>query len=246
MTTLRTYRIEIKYTLLTLGILGIAALLNTTGVFNGVETDVNHWMDRLAEYGYIGLFIIALFSNMTLVFIIPYALPLLTLSIYASSILKVVWLGVAAGVGAGIGEVASYAVAHALVTQFNDLEQSALFRWTKRTIDAHPRTIPVLVWLASGTPAPDMVIIVPLAMIRYPWQKMVLPMISGKIFQNVVMALVYRFAADYVQGLVSENIHFDLTAILAIIFVMLIAYQIEKAHAERRTHTPPVQGTHRP
>jgi membrane protein YqaA with SNARE-associated domain len=246
MTTLRTYRIEIKYTLLTLLILGVAALLNAFGAFKGMDTQVNRWMNRLVDYGYIGLFIIALFSNMTLIFMVPYALPLLTLSVYASSILKVIGLGVAAGLGAGIGEVVSYAVAHALVTQVDDLEQSALFRWTKRTIDAHPRTIPVLVWLASGTPAPDMVIIVPLAMIRYPWQKMVLPMISGKIFQNVVMALVYRFAADYAQKLVSNNIHFDMTASLTIIFVMLIAYQIEKARAERRTHTTPVQGTHRP
>ena len=91
-----------------------------------------------------------------------------------------------------------------------------------------------------------MMIIVPLAMIRYPWQKMVLPMIGGKIFQNVVMALVYRFAADYAQSLVSDNIHFDMTASLAIIFIMLIAYQIEKARAERRTHAISAHGTHRP
>jgi membrane protein YqaA with SNARE-associated domain len=237
MTTIRTYRIEIKYTLLTLIVLGIAGLLNTFGVFNGIETDVNHWMARLVDWGYIGLFIISLFSNMTLIFVIPYALPLLTLSIYASSVLKVIGLGIAAGIGAGIGEVVSYAVAHALVAQVDDLEKSALFRWTKRTIDAHPRLIPALVWLASGTPAPDIVVIVPLAMIRYPWQKMVLPMITGKIFQNVVMALVYRFAADYAQSLVSDNIHFDMTASFAIIFVMLIAYQIEKARAERQTHS---------
>ncbi len=241
MTTIRTYRIEIKYTLLTLLILVIGALLNTLGAFRGVEGHVNRWMDRLVDWGYIGLFIIGLFSNMTLIFMIPYALPLLTLSVYADSILRVVGLGVAAGVGAGIGEVASYAVAHALVTQVDDLEQSALFRWTKRTIDAHPHVIPVLVWLASATPVPDMVIIVPLAMIRYPWQKMVLPMITGKIFQNVVMALVYRVAADYMQSLLSDNIHFDMTASFAIIFMMLIAYQIEKARAERQSRAVPVR-----
>ena len=56
-----------------------------------------------------------------------------------------------------------------------------------------------------------MVIIVPLAMIQYPWQKMIVPMITGKIFQNVVMALVYRFASDYASGLVSDDINFDST-----------------------------------
>jgi membrane protein YqaA with SNARE-associated domain len=232
MTIYRTYRLEIKYTLLTLLILGIAVALNTFGAFDGVEKHVNAWMDRLVDWGYPGLLVIGLFSNMTLIFLIPYALPLLTLSIYADSILEVIGLGVAAGIGAGIGEVASYAIAHALVARVDNLEDSALFRWTKRTIDHHPRAIPILVWLASGTPLPDMVIIVPLAMLRYPWRKMVLPMIGGKIFQNVVMALAYRFAADVVQGLVSDDIHFDMTASLVVFFILLIAYQIEKTRAE--------------
>ena len=233
MTTLRTYRIELKYTLLTLVVLGIAGTLNTFGAFRGVEGRINDLMDRLVSWGYAGLFVIGLLSNITLIFMIPYALPLLTLSVYADSILEVIGLGIAAGIGAGIGEATSYAVAHALVTHVDDLENSTLFRWTKRTIDEHPRLIPVLVWLTSGTPAPDAMVIVPLAMIQYPWRKLIVPMISGKIFQNVVMALVYRSAADFAQKLVSKDIHFDMTASLAVLFIMLIAYQIEKARASQ-------------
>jgi membrane protein YqaA with SNARE-associated domain len=231
--TLRIYRIELKYVLLTLIVLGIGGALNTFGAFRGVEGRVNDLMDRLVGWGYAGLFVIGLLSNITLIFMVPYALPLLTLSVYADSILEVIGLGIAAGIGAGIGEVTSYAVAHALVTHVNDLEKSAMFRWTRRTIDEHPRLIPLLVWLVSGTPVPDALVIVPLAMIQYPWRKMVLPMISGKIFQNVVMALLYRSAADFVQTLVSDDIHFDMTASLAVLFIMLIAYQIEKARASQ-------------
>jgi hypothetical protein len=230
---LRKYRIGIKYTLLTSIMLVGMALLNWAGAFTGVESQVNAWMNRLADYGYVGLFIIGLFSNMTLIFVIPYALPLLTLSIYADSIAKVVGLGIAIGIGAGIGEVASYAVAHTLLSYVDDLEKSPLFRWTRRTINRHPWMIPVFVWLASATPLPDLMIIVPLAMIQYPWHKMILPMISGKIFQNVVMALVYRLAADYARTLVSGDINFDMTASLTLIFIMLIAYQIEKARAKQ-------------
>ncbi len=236
MTFIRTYRIEIKYIVLTAVFLSIAAGLNTLGAFQGIEGRVNALMDRLVTYGYVGLFVIGLLSNITLVFLIPYALPLLTLSVYADSIAEVIGLGIAAGIGAGIGELASYTVAHALVARVDDLEDSAFFRWARRTIDLHPRLIPLLVFLASGTPVPDAIIIVPLAMIQYSWRKMFLPMIGGKIFQNVVMALVYRVAADFVQALVSDNIHFDMTASLALMFVMLIAYQIEKARAEK--HAP--------
>jgi membrane protein YqaA with SNARE-associated domain len=225
------YRIEIKYTLITLLLLAGLGAINTLGVFDGVERRVNEWMDTLAEWGMLGLFFIGIFANMTLVFIIPYALPLMTLAIYADSVWHVIALGTAAGLGGGIGEVASYAVAHTLVAAVDDLEKSALFRWTNRTIRQHPRVIPVFVWLASATPAPDAVIIVPLAMIQYPWQKMVIPMLTGKVFQNVVMALVYRFASDYAAGLVSDDINFDMTATLTLIFVMLIIYQVEKARA---------------
>lgn len=234
-TWLRKYRISIKYTLITGVILAGMALLNGLGVLKGVETRVNVWMDRLTDWGYVGLFVIGLFSNMTLVFLVPYALPLLTLSVYADSAAEVVGLGMAAGVGAGIGEIVSYAVAHTLLSRIEDLEKSPLFRWTRRTIDRHPAAIPVFVWLASATPAPDLTIIVPLAMIQYSWRKMILPMISGKIFQNVVMALVYRSAADYASKLVSEDINFDMTASFAVLFIMLIAYQIEKARAEQAT-----------
>ncbi len=237
-TWLHKYWIEIKYTLITLLMLGGLAALNWFGVLNGAEGRVNLWMERMTDWGYVGLFIISLFANTTLIILLPYAIPLLTLSIYADSLWEVVGLGVAAGVGAGIGEIASYAVAHALVGQVNDLEQSAIFRWTQRTIHENPRVIPVLVWVASATPLPDVVIVLPLAMIQYPWRKMISPMITGKIFQNVVMALVYRFAADYVESLLSDDISFDMTASLAILFLMIIVYQVEKGRATSAAAEP--------
>ncbi|MBN1565557.1 MAG: hypothetical protein JXA10_17060 [Anaerolineae bacterium] len=230
---LTKYRIGIKYTLLTGMMLAGMALLNWAGAFKGVEGQVNRWMDRLTDWGYVGLFIIGLFSNMTLIIMVPYAIPLLTLSIYADSIGEVIGLGIAIGMGSGMGEVVSFAVAHTLLSHVNDLEKSSLFQWTRRTINRYPATIPFFVWLASATPVPDLVIIVPLAMIQYPWHKLILPMITGKIVQNVVMALVYRSAADFAQTLVSEDINFDMTASFMIMFVMLLLYQIEKARAER-------------
>lgn len=228
---LRCYRIEIKHTVITALILGGMALLAMQGVFNSAERWVDGLMDSLMTWSYAGLFLIGLLANITLVFMIPYAIPLMTLSMYAESGLEVVALGTVTGIGAGIGEITSYAVAHSIVQRVDDLENSALFRWTRRTIEREPRVIPFFVWLASATPLPDAVIIVPLAMIQYPWRKMIVPMIGGKIVQNVVMALVYRYATTQVSHLVSDNINFDMTATLAILFIMLIAYQVDKARA---------------
>jgi membrane protein YqaA with SNARE-associated domain len=226
------YRIELKYTLITGLLLGGLALLTSQNALGGAERAVNDTMIWFTKWGYIGMFIIGVFANVTLVILIPYALPLMTLSIYADSVLEVIGLGTSAGIGSGIGELASYAVAHTLVKHVEDLEKSSLFRWTKRTIEQRPSVIPLFVWLASATPAPDAVIIVPLAMVQYPWRKMIVPMIGGKIVQNVYMALIYRFFTAQVEHLISDDINFDTTATFAVIFVAFIAYQIEKARAE--------------
>jgi len=231
---LSRHRIELKYALLTLLLLTAMAWVASYGLLDGVERDVNRIMDRLTDYGYLGLFLIALVSNVTLVFIIPYALPLLTLATYAESAWKVVLLGTSAGLGAGIGELASYTVAHTVVRSVKDLDESPLVRWGQRMVEEHPRLIPVLVFLTSGTPAPDMIILVPLAMIRYPWRKLVIPMLTGKVFQNVVMALIYHWGAALVERLLARDVNFDATASITAIFVMFILYQVEKSRAEAR------------
>lgn len=231
LTVLRRYWIEIKYTIILLVLVGGLFWLVSYDVFDGVERRVNTAMDRLAEYGAVGMFLIALPSNMSLVFVVPYNLPMFSLLLYVESVWEVVWLGTTTGVGAGIGELLSYAVAHAIVARVEDIEDSALFRWTRRTIDRRPGLIPLLVWLASATPVPDLALIVPVALVKYPWRKMIIPMISGKIVQNVVVAFIFYYAADSASHLVSRDINFDLAALIVLLFVLVIAYQIEKAHA---------------
>lgn len=227
-------RIAIKYMIISVFVLGGMGLLNQLDVFDGVSGSVMSLMDQLASYGKVGMFVLALFANMTLVIIVPYNLPMFTLVIYADSLWEVAAIGAATGFGGGIGETASYAVAHSLASHVDNLSESSLFRWTKATIERRPRLIPLFVWLASATPVPDISIIVPLSLIRYPWTKMILPMITGKIFQNVVVALIFRFATDAVSDRLSSNINFDLTAIFVALFVLLIAYQVENARASQK------------
>ena len=110
-------------------------------------------------------------------------------------------------------------------------------RWCvciQRTIEQHPHTIPVFVALGAGTPVPDFTIIVPLAMINYPWKKMILPMLAGKVLQNTIIALLFRYAADSASHLVAKNINFDVTAVLLVIFVMVVFYQIARSRAARK------------
>lgn len=226
--------IAVKYAILTVLILGGMGLLNALDVFAGVSDTVMRYMDWLASYGKMGMFLLGLVSNTTLVFVVPYNLPMFTLVIYADTVWEVAAIGAATGLGGGIGEAISYAVAHTIASHVEHLSESALFRWTKRTIERRPRLIPLFVFLASATPVPDMTIIVPLSLIRYPWTKMIVPMITGKMLQNMVVALIFRFAADAAADRLSSNINFNLTVILLTLFILLIAYQIENTRAQQK------------
>jgi hypothetical protein len=59
-------------------------------------------------------------------------------------------------------------------------------------------------------------------------------MLTGKVFQNVVVALIFRYAADGASGLVSSGVNMDLTAILVALFGIIIAYQIDKSRLASR------------
>jgi cardiolipin synthase len=234
LTTLHEKRIEVKYALITLVLTGGLYLLAANNVFDGLEYHVNTMMGDLAGYGAVGMFLIALPSNTTLVIQVPYNLPMFTLILYANTVWEVIRIGAATGLGAGIGEVVSYAVARAIIANIQDMEDSALFQWTKKQIGHRHGLIPYLVWFASAFPVPDLVMIVPVAMVNYPWRKIIVPMVAGKIFHNTVLALIFYCAADKASSLVSSNIHVDIAAIVVMLFVIIITYQIEKSRLVKR------------
>jgi membrane protein YqaA with SNARE-associated domain len=229
LTTLHEKRIEIKYVVIALALAGSLFLLASNNVFDGLEYRVNTMMVHLAAYGALGTFLIAVLSNWTLVIQVPYNLPMFTVILYADTLWEVVLIGAATGLGGGMGEVLSYGFARALIAKVDQIEDSALFRWTKKQIERRPGLIPYLVCFASAVPVPDVVMIVPVAMVKYPWRKVIAPMLIGKLFQNIVIALIFRYAADKASGLVSTNVNIDLAAILVALFVILIAYQIDKS-----------------
>jgi hypothetical protein len=234
LTTLYEKRIEIKFGIITLVVAGSLLLLGSYNVLDGLEHHVNTMMGHLVGYGALGTFLIALLSNWTLVIQVPYNLPMFTVILYADTVWEVILIGAAAGLGGGIGEILSYSVARAIVANVDELEDSALFRWTKKHIQLHPRLIPYLVCLASGVPVPDVVMIVPVAMVKYPRRKVILPMLAGKLFQNIVVALSFYYAAGQASGLVSGGMNIDVAAIVILLFVIIIAYQIDKSRVAKK------------
>lgn len=234
LTTLHKKRVEVKYVIITLILAVGLFLLASNHVFDGLERSANTTMNNLAEYGAVGIFLIAMVLNMTLVINAPYNLPMFSLILVTHTLGGVILIGTATGLGAGIGEVLSYVAARAILTSIDDMEDSASYRWTKKQIGRHPGLIPYLVWLTASVPIPDHIVLVPAAMVNYPSQKMIVPIVSGKLIHNNTLALLFYYAADSAPGLVSNNFNFDLAALTTVVFVIIIAYQVEKSRLPKK------------
>lgn len=234
---LSRFRIEIKYIILTAILIGGLLLLAGTDAFHGLESDMNRFMDDMAGLGLAGVFVVALIANASLLIQVPYTLPMLSVALYSDNLAELVALGVATGVGAGLGEIVSYAIAFNIAAQIKELSKSSFFRWIRDTIDDHPRSIPLFVFIGAVFPIPDDLIIMPLAVINYPIRKLLLPMFVGKIIHNFTVAFVFHYATDQARGYASGDVNVDLSLGILVIFVMVIAYQVEKARFAIRNGT---------
>jgi hypothetical protein len=81
------------------------------------------------------------------------------------------------------------------------------------------------------TPLPDDTVIVPLAMVNYGVRRIALPLFTGKVAHNLVIAYVfYHFAVD---PPVSPQVKTDLALVIIVTFVLIVLYQVERARAVR-------------
>ncbi len=70
--------LELKYAAIAVSIVALFVLLHALGAFSGVNDTVTDGVDRLAGLGSIGIFLIALIANLSILVQIPYTLPLLS------------------------------------------------------------------------------------------------------------------------------------------------------------------------
>ncbi|MCD4686143.1 MAG: hypothetical protein K8S97_09425 [Anaerolineae bacterium] len=227
------YRLELKYALLSMLLLAGLLTLTWLGVLAGFEHQLSQWMQHLTKWGVLGMFAIAYVSNLTLVMPLPYGLPLFTLVLYAESHHDALLLGLAAGLGAGFGATMAYSVANSMLSQIDHAADNRMVRFVRRVVDRYPRTIPVIVWLASATPAPEGMITTSLALVRYPWRTIVALVATGKVCGNLVMATLYFYAAGLFTGQMSESANFGGTLLLIVVCLGLFAYQAEKVQLAR-------------
>jgi len=227
----RRISIELKYSIIAILVVILFVALHAADAFQGVNDTVQDGVDRLSRLGSIGLFILAFLANASLIIQIPYTLPLLSAALGGAGFVSMMILGVASGLGAGLGALAGYKVAEALVGRNTPPAGGRLFRWLSRNVDEKPRATKFVIFGVAASPLPDSTVVMPLALVRYGIRRAALPLFLGKFAHNVLIALIFYGFASWSADHISHETSTDLALAVAVVFVLLVAYSAEKARA---------------
>lgn len=211
--------------------LGSLVALDRLDAFEGLDGVVNDFMDWMTKLGFIGMFIVAVIGNSSLLIQVPYTVPLLSAALNGASLPTMLFLGLGAGIGAGFGEVISYGIADRILAQNPDLSKSRLYRWVNRQVLEHPRMIPVIVFIWGATVIPDDTVIIPLAMVKYGIRRIAPPLFISKIIHNFIVSFLFYEATGFWARRISSEVKTDLALGILMVFILVIFYQIEKTKA---------------
>jgi len=238
----RRVSIELKYAIIAILLVILFVALHAADAFSGVNNTVKSGVDWLAGLGSIGVFFLALIANASIIIQIPYTLPLLSAALGGAGFVSMMLLGVSSGLGAGIGAIAGYKVADAVVGRSAAPPDGRVFRWIARNVDRRPRLTTFAIFGIAASPLPDTTVVMPLALVRYGLRRAALPLFLGKFVHNVLLAFLFYAFASWSKDHVSEQASTDLALAVAVIFMLLVAYSAEKnraGSAERRRGPEP-------
>lgn len=200
---LKTFDIVIFSILIVIYI--IAILIHTPAL-----ASLNTWIQNMSNFwaefaGHAGnalwmAFIFSTFGNTSVLIVFPYAFI-----VWQISLVYPYWylLGIISGLGAGIGEVTSYLVGLGIGTskKIKESEIGEKFMQIKRKFERKPALIPVTVFTFAITPLPDDMILVPFGIMKYPYYKVVVPCMLGKMAMCTLISFLGFLVGTRYPGL---------------------------------------------
>lgn len=242
----RRISLELKYAAIAVGVLGILVIVHWVDALSGVNNTLSSSVNTAASFGAIGVFLIALVSNASVIIQIPYTLPLLSAAIGGADLQHMLLLGFASGLGAGIGAIAGYHIADRIVGKGPSLPDSRMFRWISRNVDDRPRATKWMIFALALSPLPDGTIVLPMAVVQYGAKRISAPLFLGKFFHNILIALLFYAFGTWSQNHISTNASTDLALAIAALFVVLVCYHAEKASGGSRRRRRKAASDERP
>lgn len=200
--------------------------------------DIIKWMTSLStQYGYFGIFLISLIGALSIFFPIPYTVIIFTLG----GQFEPVWIALAAGTGAAIGEFSGYLLGiggRKVISEKYKKKMAFL-------VKVFNKYGPITIFVFALTPLPDDLLFIPLGVMRYSIVKTLIPAFIGKVCMNLIVAYAGRFSIGVIKdifgvesGWISMLIGFVLAIVLLIIvFVIMFKVDWEKRLEKYVTET---------
>jgi membrane protein YqaA with SNARE-associated domain len=132
--------------------------------------------EKFGDVGiYIGVFLISIFGNFTVIFPVPYVIALIVLSAIIPGVSPVL-MGLSGGLGAGLGEVSAWLIGRGSQEMIGD--KSEKMQRMKGLVDRG--WAPFLIFLFAATPLPDDAFLVVLGYASYSIVKTLIWCFLGK------------------------------------------------------------------
>ncbi|MBL7160936.1 MAG: VTT domain-containing protein [Candidatus Aenigmarchaeota archaeon] len=146
----------------------------------------------VGAYGYLGIFMVSLLGNLSVIFPVPsFAL------VFAMGAILNPWLvGLAGGLGGGIGEISGYIIGRGGRKAIKKKYEKQLKR-VRKWAGGH-RTFAVIV-LFGATPLPSDIIGIFAGLIHYDIRKFLLASIIGKIIMSTYIAWAGYYSFDTIK-----------------------------------------------
>ncbi len=141
--------------------------------------------DEYGEWGiYLGIFVISMFGNFTVIFPVPYTIALIVISIVVPGVNPFI-LAFYGALGASIGEVTAYLIGRGSQELLENSERMARM---KEYVDRG--WAPALIFIFAATPLPDDAFLIVLGLVQY----------------SIVSTLIWCFLGKYVMCFVSSAV----------------------------------------
>jgi membrane protein YqaA with SNARE-associated domain len=195
--------------------------------------DLIDWMLSVSmQYGYLGIFLISLVGASAILFPIPYTIIIFILGGLKSGgnwVFEPIWIAVAAGIGAAIGEFTSYLLGFGGRRAIGEKFKKKMGLLAK----VFNKFGPVVIFVFALTPLPDDLLFIPLGVMRYSVIKAFIPALIGKFTMNLIIAYSGRLSIQAIRDIfgvgsdwISAAIGVAL-AIISLVVVLIVMFKLD-------------------
>ncbi|MEM4699616.1 MAG: VTT domain-containing protein [Candidatus Nezhaarchaeales archaeon] len=174
----------------------------------------------LASYGYLGAFLSSFLSHLVPFLPLPYLAVVWLLSSTVPG-LSPLLVGLLSGLGAGLGKLSSYLIGRGGACIVGE-ERRRQLEALKGLVGDYAG---LAAFLASATPIPDDIVLIPVGMVRYPLWRYLAATLAGKVTLCTSVALFASVLGEALKWLVGAEGGWALAA-ASVAIMLLLSYFI--------------------